>query len=193
MKVLACASRRSFPSDHETQMNRKIAALLWALPPVVVRAQQQDLTLLEYHTVVPSGWTSRAPSSSSRLAEFVTPPTAAGSAEVVVYFFGPRQGPNVDANLARWKGQFSNPDGSPVSEFVRRDSSGAFPLTFAEYRGSYRRGIGAGSADSVRAGQSLIASIVETPHGTLFIQLFGPIERVAAERDTFIQFVKRLK
>ena len=36
-----------------------------------------------------------------------------GRAEVVVYFFGKGQGGNVDANLARWKGQFSTSDGSP--------------------------------------------------------------------------------
>ena len=157
------------------------------------QAQQRDLALLDYHTSVPAAWTTRAPSSSSRLAEFVLPTTTAGAGEVVVYFFGPRQGGNVDANLARWKSQFSNPDSSPVSEAVTRDSSGAFPLTFAEYRGSYRRGIGAGSADSVRAGQELIAAIVETPRGVLFIQLFGSIARVAAERDTFVAFVKGLK
>jgi hypothetical protein len=164
-----------------------------ALVPAAARAQQRDLSLLDYHTSVPAEWTTRAPSSSSRLAEFVLPETAAGSAEVVVYFFGPRQGGNVDANLARWKSQFSNPDGSPVSEVVTRDSSGAFPLTFAEYRGSYRRGIGAGSADSVRAGQELIAAIVETPRGVMFVQMFGTIARVAAERDTFMRFVKDLK
>jgi hypothetical protein len=159
----------------------------------VAHAQGRDLSLLDYHTSVPAEWTARAPSSSSRLAEFVLPETTAGTAEVVVYFFGSRQGANVDANLGRWKSQFSNPDSSPVYERVTRDSSGAFPLTFAEYRGNYRRGIGAGSADSVRAGQELIAAIVETPHGVMFIQLFGTIARVAAERDTFVAFVKNLK
>jgi hypothetical protein len=159
----------------------------------VAHGQQRDLSLLDYHTTVPAGWTSRAPSSTSRLAEFVIPETAAGSAEVVVYFFGPRQGGNVDANLARWRSQFSNPDSSPVYERVTRDSSGAFPLTIAEYRGSYRRGIGAGSADSVRAGQELIAAIVETPRGVMFIQMFGPIARVVAERETYMRLLKDLK
>jgi hypothetical protein len=173
-------------------MKRPLFVVLCTLLPPAAGAQQ-DLTLLDYRTAVPAGWTSRAPSSSSRLAEFVVPRTTDGSAEVVVFFFGPRQGPNVEANLARWKGQFSTPDGSPVYEHVSRDSSGVFPLTFAEYRGTYRRGIGAGSADSVRTGQELMASIVETPRGTLFIQMFGPIARVDAERDTFTQFVKRLR
>jgi hypothetical protein len=164
-----------------------------AIIPSAVSAQSATVTLLGYRAEVPSGWTSRAPSSAMRLAEYVLPATADGSAEVVVFFFGPSQGGNVDANLARWKGQFSNPGGAPVTQIVTRDSSGAFPLTFAEYRGTYRRGIGAGSPDSVRTGQELIAGIAETPRGTLFIQMFGPDARVAAEHDTFLRFVKSLR
>lgn len=95
-------------------------------------------------------------------------------------------------NRERWRGQFSTSDGSPVPETITRDSTGEFPITFAEYRGTYRRGIGAGSADSVRTGQTLIASIVETPRGVLFVQLFGPSDRVAASRDAFIRFVKSI-
>ena len=153
-------------------------------------AQTADLKLLDYHATVPSGWQSRTPSSTSRLAEFVIPQTASGTGEVVVFFFGPNQQPNVDANLTRWKGQFSHPDGSPVIETVSRDSSGAFPLVFAEYEGSYRRGIGAGSADSVKAGQRLLAAIVPTPKGVMYVQMFGTAARIADERKIFTAFVK---
>jgi hypothetical protein len=89
--------------------------------------------------------------------------------------------------------QFSTPDGSPVPEKVTRDSSGAFPITFAEFRGTYRRGMGAGMADSVRTAQALVAAIAETPRGTMFIQLFGAAARVANEREEFIQFVRSLR
>lgn len=157
------------------------------------RAQASTLTLLDYHTTVPAGWVSRAPASTMRLAEYTIPSTPAGTAEIVVYFFGKGQGGNVDANLERWKAQFSTTDGSPVPETITRESTGPFPLTFAEYHGSYRRGIGTGSADSLRAGQTLIAGIAETPNGTLFIQLFGTSARVAEEKPAFLQFVRGLR
>jgi hypothetical protein len=154
----------------------------------------QTATFLDYHTTVPSSWSSRAPSSSSRLAEYVVPAAnGVPGAEVVVYFFGQRMGGNVDANLTRWRDQFTNGESKPAFERVTHDSTGAFPITFAEFHGSYRRGIGAGSADSVRTGQALIAAIAETPRGTLFIQLFGPEARVVAERDVFRKFVTGLK
>jgi hypothetical protein len=152
------------------------------------------IALLGYHTKAPASWSPRPPASSSRLAQFVIHGTDASSdAEIVAFFFGASQGGNVDANLARWRSQFSTPDGSPVPETIARDSSGAFPVTTAEFRGTYRRGVGAGSADSVRIGQTLVATIVETPHGTLFIQLFGPTATVAARRAEFTKFVKELK
>lgn len=155
---------------------------------------QATVSLLDYRTAVPSGWVSRAPASTMRLAEYtIAAPGGGTGAEVVVYFFGKGQGGNVEANLTRWKSQFSTSDGSPVPETITRDSSGAFPITFAEYRGTYARGIGAGSTENAKPGQALLAGIAETPRGTLFIQLFGPIARVAAERETFTKFVRGLR
>ncbi|MEO7084321.1 MAG: hypothetical protein ABI442_17140 [Gemmatimonadaceae bacterium] len=167
------------------------------LVPACAHAQVGTVSLLDYHTAVPADWTPRAASSSMRLAEYVVAPLPsapnAGGAEVVVYFFGKGQGGNVEANLTRWKAQFSNPDGSSAPETITRDSAGAFPITFAEYRGTYARGIGAGDAANAKPGQTLLAGIAETPKGTLFIQLFGPTARVSVERETLMRFVRGLK
>jgi hypothetical protein len=45
----------------------------------------------------------------------------------------------------------------------------------------------------VRTGQALVAAIVETPRGALFVQLFGPAARVTAEHERFERFVKQIK
>jgi hypothetical protein len=165
--------------------------LIWLAAPAVAFAQS-TVSLLDYRTTVPAGWTSRAPSSTMRLAEYTISANGSPAADVVVYFFGKGQGGSVESNLARWKSQFSTPDGSPVPELITRDSSGAFPITFAEYRGTYARGIGAGSTENAKPGQTLLAGIAETPRGTLFIQLFGPSGPAAAQRDAFMAFVRGL-
>jgi hypothetical protein len=170
------------------------SAVLVGVSRPATAAAQATVRLLGYETAVPATWTPRAPSSSMRLAEYtVAPNDGAGSAEVVVYYFGQGQGGSVPANLERWRGQFSEPDGSAVPEVVVHDSSAAFPITIADFRGTYRRGFGAGSADSVRADQELLAAIAETPRGTLFVQLFGSVARVSAERTVFVNFVKSLR
>jgi len=160
-------------------------------------ASQNTVSLLGYSAAVPKGWTSRTPSSSMRLAEFVaaTPAsTTSPGAEVIVYFFGPSQGGSVEANLARWKAQFSSPTGEAVKEVVTTETKGTFPLTIAEYRGTYARGIGAGSgADAARPNHALIAVVAETPKGTLFFQLFGPVASVEAQRAAYLAFVRGLR
>jgi hypothetical protein len=171
-----------------------LASLLLVAAALPAAAQGTPLTLLGYHTMAPAAWVPRTPSSQYRLAQFVVPgPDSASDAEVVVYFFGSMQGGNVQANLDRWREQFSEDATGPVRESVRADSSGAFPLTIAEYTGTYRRGISMGSADSVRANQTLVAAIADTPHGTMFLQIFGPDSVVAGAHDAFVQFVKALK
>ena len=50
---------------------------------------------------MPAGWTSKG-ATSMRAAQY-----QAGDAECVVYFFGAGQGGGVDANIARWAGQFT--------------------------------------------------------------------------------------
>lgn len=175
-----------------------LSVSLATLPVVPLCAQSvpasgTTATFLEYQTVVPATWTARTPASSMRLAEYATPAAAGGMAEVVVYYFGKGQGGSVDANLERWKSQFSNPTGEPVQE-KRTQLTTPFPITIAEYRGTYARGMGTGSApEDARPNNLLIAVVAETPRGTLFFQCFGPIAAVEAQREAYIAFVKGLK
>lgn len=155
-------------------------------------AQPQSVALLDYHATVPTAWTFRKPSSTMRLAEYVA--GAPGGAEIVVYYFGASQGGTVDANLERWKSQFSNPKGGAVEEVIKHEKPGAFPLTIAEYHGTYARGVGMGSApEQARPNHILIAVVAETPKGTLFFQMFGPTEAVNAQRAAYLDFVHSLK
>ena len=167
---------------------------LLALPIAFILQSQQPQTvkLLEYQAKVPTGWTSKTPSSTMRLAEYVA--GAPGGAEVVVYFFGTSQGGTVDANLARWKSQFSNPSGGAVQEKITHEKNAAFPLTIAEYRGTYARGMGAGSAPAQALPNHILTAVVaETPKGTLFFQLFGPVAAVEAQRAAYLDFVRSMK
>ncbi len=175
------------------KMRLATVALVALAVPSASRAQA-TVTLLDYKATVPAGWVTAPATSSMRLTQYVIPgPGGSVAAEVVVYFFGKGQGGNIEANLTRWKAQFSMPDGSAPYEKVVRDSSGAFPVAIAEYRGTYARGIGAGDAAGAKAGQSLIAVIAETPRGTLFFQLFGATAAVSRQRDALVGFARSMK
>lgn len=172
-----------------------LAAALLAAAPLTSAAAQQPATFLGYTTTVPKSWVSTTPSSNMRLAQY-TIPGAPGSipVEVVVYFFGPGQGGDGPTNIERWRSQFSNPDGSPVTPVVTKAQSGNFLVWFAELRGTYARGVGAGSsAAEARPNHMLLAAIIETPKGTLFVQEYGPAAATEAQRDLFRAFVMGLK
>lgn len=156
-------------------------------------SQTPPATFLEYQTAIPASWTVRMPSSSMRLAEYRTT-TSSGDADIVVYYFGKGGGGSIDANLERWKSQFTAPAGGDVYEKVSRETVGGIPLTIAEYRGTYARAVGTGSSlDDARPNHTLIAIVAETPRGTLFFQCFGPIAAVDATRASYLAFVKGLK
>ena len=63
---------------------------------------------------VPDGWVI-VPPSGMRLAEYALPGIGneqnAADASLTVFYFGPNQGGSVEANIERWYGQFSQPDG----------------------------------------------------------------------------------
>lgn len=156
-------------------------------------AQASAATFLGYTTAVPAGWTASKPTSSMRLAQYIVRGAdAALASDVVVYFFGEGQGGGIAENLERWKGQFSMPDGKPPYELVEKEAKTAFPITIAEYRGTYARGVGAGNDANAKPGQTLIAAVAETPRGTLFFQLYGPSAAVAAQRRALVGFVRGL-
>lgn len=158
-----------------------------------ISGAQTSATLLGYTTSVPTGWTAAKPTSSMRLAQYtVRGAESALASDVVVYFFGEGQGGGIAENLERWKGQFSMPDGKAPYEHVEKEAKTAFPITIAEYRGTYARGVGAGNDAAAKPGQTLIAAVAETPRGTLFFQLYGPSAAVAAQRSALVGFVRGL-
>ena len=61
----------------------------------------------------PPGWASQG-SAPFRVVTYSVPAIPGSEkAECIVYFFGPGQGGSVEANLDRWKGQFSQ-NGKPA-------------------------------------------------------------------------------
>jgi len=80
-----------------------------------------------------------------------------------------------------------------VFERIAYDSTNVAKLTVAEYRGTYARGMGAGSArDAARPNYTLVAVVAETARGTLFFQLFGPQAAVETARPAYLTYVRSL-
>ncbi len=139
---------------------------------------------------LPEQWKAEAPSSSMRRAQ-LTASGSAGPAELIVYFFGEQGAGSSKANIDRWVGQFSNPDGSPVTNPKQSKSEvSGFAVTKLEVSGQYSGGMGpAGQAQPSKADQSLIAAIVETPGGPYYFKFLGPSATVNENAKAFDQLI----
>ncbi len=137
----------------------------------------------------PSSWSLQAP-RPMRAATYKIP-AAAGTpddAECGVFYFGAAQGGSVDANLSRWLGQFTQPNGQPIADFARREKRtiGGVAVTVVDVSGTFLFSPTPMSPEHTpKAGYRMLGAIVEAPQGSVFIKLTGPEATVAANQSGF--------
>ena len=131
----------------------------------------------------PSRWVEEL-ATGMRLATYVVPaPVTSGeAARCAVYYFGPGQGGDTDANIERWIGEFESP-----SDPVRRDSAvRGLKVSRVEVTGTYRAHADPAQGSSGPSpGWTLLGAIVEGPNGALFFKLTGPSGSAAPAAKEF--------
>ena len=145
----------------------------------------------------PSGWRTRPPASSMRIAEFIVPRAQgdAEDAELIVYYFGAGAG-TIEANIDRWIAQIQQVDGSPTKDKARRASQdvNGLHLTMVDAEGTYVAQMSPGSTERYnKPGFRLRAAVVETPRGPYYIKMTGPAKTIGAADAAFTAFVGSLR
>lgn len=131
----------------------------------------------------PAVWTIE-PDRPMRVVTYRVPHAAGENedAECAVFFFGAGQGGGVEANLARWFGQFVQPDGRPTAEVAGRQKRtiNGLPVTTVDVSGTHLFSPAPMSPEKVpKPGWRMLAAIVEAPQGAVFFKLTGPGPGVA--------------
>src|SRR5262249_52453641 len=89
----------------------------------------------------PAEWVSKPASSTMGVAEFALPKVAGDSedATLTIFFFGATQGGNVQANIDRWIGQMSQPDGRQSKDVAKTSSltSHGLKISMVDVTGTY--------------------------------------------------------
>lgn len=142
----------------------------------------------------PDGWTSEAPSSSMRVAQYQLP-VAEGDAEaasLVIFYFGAGQGGSVEANLDRWMNQIQQPDGGSSKDKARTETLtvNGMKVTLLDVSGTYAGGDMGGGSSQAKSHYRMRAGVIETPKGAYFIKLVGPEKTVGKWDDSFMAFIK---
>ena len=146
----------------------------------------------------PAGWVSKPASSTMRVAEFALPKTAGDTddATLTIFFFGATQGGNVQANIDRWIGQMSQPDGRASKDVAKTSSmeSHGLKITLVDVTGTYVAEVSPGSTEHFnKPGFRQRAGYIDTPGGPYFVKLIGPEKTVAKWNESVDAFLKTLR
>jgi len=144
---------------------------------------------------VPAEWTEQTPSSSMRKAQYALSKVAGDGedGELAVFYFGPGQGGSVEANIERWIGQISQPDGSSSRDKAKTNKKeiGGMPVTLVDVSGTYSAGMMSNAPP--RQGYRMLAAVAETTEGPWFFKLTGPEKTIAKWSSSFDQLINSFK
>ena len=118
-------------------------------------------------------------------------------AELTVFYFGPDQGGSVEANVKRWLGQLTQPDGKDTASLAKhstREVSGV-SVTQVEATGRFGGSMGMPGAPPAAeiADAMLLGAIASGPQGPVFFKLIGPRADVESARGAFDALIGSLR
>ena len=145
---------------------------------------EERIPLGAYFTMAkPKAWVTKPTTSKMRVTSFTI-----GEAELVVYYFGEGGAGSGDANIERWLGQLTQPDGRPTRDVATIEHSqvAGQEMTLVSVSGHYRAPAMPGGDEIVdKPDQALLAAIVMSPRGPYFFKLLGPKATVDAQAAAF--------
>lgn len=129
-----------------------------------------------------------------RVEQYRLPGDGAADAEVAVFYF-PGTGGSVQANIDRWTGQFTLPDGSPATQAakVEKQEISGFAVTLVDVAGTFNGGMApAGGGAGPQPDYRMLGAVIETGDAPWFVKLTGPQQTVAKWKDSFDEFISSI-
>ena len=168
------------------------AATLLAMPLTHLRAEDTDsLKVSEFTFTFGKPWIQQQVTSSMRAGQLLYDHEDASltDVELVFYFFGAGGGGGTQANIDRWIGQF---EGKPESKIEEKEM-GTKKVTLLTAKGTYMDSMGAGGPFSgnktAKPDTTMLAAILPSDQGDVFIKLTGPAKSVEAMGDAFMKLI----
>jgi len=118
------------------------------------------------------------------------------TAQCAVYYFGPNRGGTIQANLKRWKGQFSSLSTKPLihKHPAQPGKKPPFSLVTIDLRGTYLASARPMSSQkTARPRYRMLGAIVQAPRGRVFFKCTGPQKTMAQAFPAFRSLLQSLK
>lgn len=145
---------------------------------------------------IPQGWVAKPPRPMTK--EIYSLPRAEGDPEdgdLAVSFYPGMKNVPLEQHVARYAGQFQQPDGRPTSEVLKTTEleETAHPTTLIDVSGRYNAGSMFGPKQPPKDDFRMMTAIVNTPEGPWFFKLVGPAKTVARHEEAFLELVREAK
>lgn len=115
---------------------------------------------------------------------------------MTVFYFGMGQGGSTQANINRWIGQVSQPDGSASRDKakIRESEVSGFRMTLVDVSGTLKASNMPGAPQRpARPGYRLLGAVLESSQGPWFFKLVGPEKTISRWAESFRQFIESAK
>ena len=195
---LACSQNASAPASAGPEHGAAEAPRpARTLPLPEMAPPQADQAAAEGGLVwdVPAGFVVERPQSAMRRAQYrVSGP--GGDGECVVFYFGPGQGGDAQANAVRWANQFRQPDGSSSVDAMRMTELAGtrVPVQLVEVAGTYDGGMTMTDKPAEpKEHHMLLGGIAQGADALWFFKLTGPEATVRAAREAFIEMMESVR
>ncbi len=146
--------------------------------------------------IPPKEWGEKPITSSMRAAQFTWSEKSGEQAELVVYYFGEGGAGGVEANLERWLGQITQPDGKPSKDIAKIEKTkfATQDATVVSVSGRLTtQQMPGGPAPVDMADAMLLAAIVTSPVGPYYFKATGSKKTVEANAAKFRAMLTSMK
>lgn len=142
----------------------------------------------------PADWVRKQPRTRIVEHEFAIPAAEGDSADGRLTVMG--AGGGVKANIERWYGQFTQPDGGSTEKRakVKKTRAAGQDIHLVDIAGTFRDQRGPVAPVVERPKYRMLAAIIETKSlGDYFIKLYGPEKTVAENEKAFLKMIEALE
>ncbi len=166
------------------------ALLLTSTAPALRANDAESIKVSEFTFTYDKPWVRQQVASAMRAGQFIYDHEAEDlvDVELVIFFFGAGQGGGTQANIDRWIGQF---EGTPESKTEEKEMGGK-KITLLTAKGTYLESMGGpfSGNKTPKPDYTMLAAILPSEQGDVFLKLTGPTKSVEAMGDAFLKFAQ---
>jgi hypothetical protein len=136
----------------------------------------------------PEHWAPKTPAMQMIAYEFAVPAVEGDGQDGRVTVM--TAGGTVEANIERWAGQFSQPDGTATKPKTETVTVAGQEVHLVDLAGTYNDARGPFAPAVERPDYRMLAAIIPTPEGTYFVKFYGPKKTVSENQRAFRKMIE---